>query len=513
MPRIVPLLGALMLMAAACGPGDVEFGAVDPEDLGFIVQVVDATADAGAGLGLSADADGNPHLSYLIFERPPAPGEPPPGFEIGVPERPTVGHAHLVGGTWTRSPVAAGVDVKPEDETAIFIDGEGTHHVAWSQGDAIFYSSNAGGEFSEGERVAGGFSSGLSITADAQGNPRIAFYEEAGDPEGPAALVRVAALERGDWAVDTAAEATFQQPATTGVGVAGDQVLVAYGDAGQTMLARSEGEVFRSKVADEDGGLGVSLAQDADGNPHLAYYRSDGQVWHAHSVGGSPWEPSQVGDAGGAPEADWVTSIDLSDQGLHHVAWRRSDGVGYANNADGSFAEEEVPADEAALRPRVGAGPEEAAYVAWYDSEDLQLLMAGRAAEEPLLAAPPPEDGEPQPGPTDGADGGPPPCEPDGTDLAIVAPVGAAVDGFAEDCLAAPAGEAFTIEFSNDDQGVPHNVAIYRTDAATEDFFVGEVFQGVDTMTYEPGAIDDTGQFFFRCDVHPTTMTGTFVVQ
>jgi hypothetical protein len=41
--------------------------------------------------------------------------------------------------------------------------------------------------------------------------------------------------------------------------------------------------------------------------------------------------------------------------------------------------------------------------------------------------------------------------------------------------------------------------------------FVGEVFSGPDVVTYEVPALD-AGTYFFRCDVHPTTMTGTFLV-
>ena len=37
------------------------------------------------------------------------------------------------------------------------------------------------------------------------------------------------------------------------------------------------------------GGYGISLALDKDGNPHVAYYTRDGEVRHAHSIGGSPW--------------------------------------------------------------------------------------------------------------------------------------------------------------------------------------------------------------------------------
>ncbi|MGZ8625008.1 MAG: cupredoxin domain-containing protein, partial [Actinomycetota bacterium] len=74
-----------------------------------------------------------------------------------------------------------------------------------------------------------------------------------------------------------------------------------------------------------------------------------------------------------------------------------------------------------------------------------------------------------------------------------------------------PAGKPFSIAFDNQDPGVPHNVAIYTDDSATESLFVGELVPGPKKVTYEVGPLDP-GTYFFRCDVHPTTMTGTFVV-
>jgi plastocyanin len=77
--------------------------------------------------------------------------------------------------------------------------------------------------------------------------------------------------------------------------------------------------------------------------------------------------------------------------------------------------------------------------------------------------------------------------------------------------LTAPAGEAFTLFFDNMDAGIPHNVSIYSDDTATTSLFVGELITGPDTITYEVPALD-AGTYFFRCDVHPTTMTGTLTV-
>jgi len=76
--------------------------------------------------------------------------------------------------------------------------------------------------------------------------------------------------------------------------------------------------------------------------------------------------------------------------------------------------------------------------------------------------------------------------------------------------LRAPASEAFTIVFRNDDPGIPHNVAIYTGSSATKALFVGKTFSGPATMDYRVPALPG-GSYFFRCDVHHN-MTGTFEV-
>jgi plastocyanin len=96
-------------------------------------------------------------------------------------------------------------------------------------------------------------------------------------------------------------------------------------------------------------------------------------------------------------------------------------------------------------------------------------------------------------------------CSPNGTSLSITA-----FDSkFDKDCLAAPANEAFTIDFSNLDRGIPHNVAIYEDETAQKVFFKGELVDGPGKTTYSVQGLP-AGRFFFRCDPHPE-MNGTFI--
>jgi plastocyanin len=62
--------------------------------------------------------------------------------------------------------------------------------------------------------------------------------------------------------------------------------------------------------------------------------------------------------------------------------------------------------------------------------------------------------------------------------------------------------------FRNADSGVPHNVSIYTDVSASRAVFRGELFPGPRTKTYKVRALA-AGSYFYRCDVHPTTMTGT----
>jgi plastocyanin len=75
-----------------------------------------------------------------------------------------------------------------------------------------------------------------------------------------------------------------------------------------------------------------------------------------------------------------------------------------------------------------------------------------------------------------------------------------------------PAGSTVVMTFINMDSNIPHNFALYTDSHATTRIFAGEFITGVKTVTYTFTAPAAPGNYFFRCDVHPETMTGIFTV-
>jgi plastocyanin len=78
--------------------------------------------------------------------------------------------------------------------------------------------------------------------------------------------------------------------------------------------------------------------------------------------------------------------------------------------------------------------------------------------------------------------------------------------------ITVPACSAVTVNFDNQDSGVPHNFAVYTNSGATTPIFKGEIITGPKTITYTFTAPCTPGDYWFRCDVHPTIMYGTFKV-
>lgn len=99
--------------------------------------------------------------------------------------------------------------------------------------------------------------------------------------------------------------------------------------------------------------------------------------------------------------------------------------------------------------------------------------------------------------------GGEATCRPDGTELTITADKSI----FSTDCLAAPADQAFTIAFRNDDAGSPHNVQI--RDGATALFSGENASIDGGSLVYDVQPIP-AGTYEFRCTIH-SGMRGTFI--
>ena len=499
--RLAPAC-ALFLLATACGGVDFDVRAQEVEGPSWFPQIVENEQDAGQGLSITTDAEGNPHLAYVELPGTKEEQEDAETDPLST-KMPAIGHAHLVDQIWTRSEVVQSdgkepEQLFPEDETAIAVDAEGTHHIIWSEFGEVWYSTDPTGE--QKPQVVDPFAAprGLSIWTDEKGTPWIAYFSILSTSDGPGALIRVATLDGKDWKVETVAETDTTSAYSTGIGPGQDGPIVAYGDTQGTMLARRAGSRWESEVVDPDGGLGVSMDLDADGNPHLAYSTPDGQIRHAHSIGGGDWEISDVG----AGIADATTSIAVDDEGVHHIAWQRDVDIAYANNAGGEFAEVPLPAAMAGgQRPRLAVGAENV-YLAWYSPEGTRLGMATFGEEEPLLAVP-----SPSAAPGGGAVAA---CDPEGDTLQITAE-GLAFD---KDCLAVEAGQPYTIEFDNQDSGQTHNVNVYTDDSLAEPLLMpagSGTIPGPGQTTYEGEPIDEAGDHYFQCDVHPT-MNGTFVV-
>lgn len=96
--------------------------------------------------------------------------------------------------------------------------------------------------------------------------------------------------------------------------------------------------------------------------------------------------------------------------------------------------------------------------------------------------------------------------------VTLVAGPKASVEGFEQDTLAFPADVPVDLEFDNQEQGVPHNVAIFREDPAVDSgqtpLFASPNIIGPATASYPVPPVQE-GSYAFLCEVHPATMKGT----
>jgi plastocyanin len=76
--------------------------------------------------------------------------------------------------------------------------------------------------------------------------------------------------------------------------------------------------------------------------------------------------------------------------------------------------------------------------------------------------------------------------------------------------LSLPADAPVVIHFNNQDEGTPHNVAIYVSQGG-DPLFQGEFVTGPAEADYQVPATA-AGTYYFQCDAHPTTMNGSVTV-
>jgi len=532
--RVFAFAFAVGLLAAACSTPpatEVSFGSGER----FVPSVADFLDDVGVDPTVAVVPDGTAYVAYFGFLERLAEGEIAPVRPIGAPSLPSVMLASVSGGLWTRGAVAMetaipNVDVAfgpaevkdVKDLTAdnvtgtdMVADGDGKLHVVWSSTDGLWYATNTGGSF-QAQRVTPAPASGPSIAVDGSGTPWVA-YLQGGD-------VVVSVLRTGTkgsaWTSQGVAPAPACRGCRTAIGITGEAApIVAFSDGKSPMVARhparplGKGEEWKVEaVGTGSGGQGMDLAVDTDGNPHVSYYAGT-EVIEARSIGGAPWQTSTVATVGEgtAGAAGAATSIAVDDQGVAYVAWYDAgdDSVALASNDTGTFAPIETSGTRGGDSPSVAVtGDGSFVYVAWYDhvNQNLNFGTYGNVTGLALVEVSPTPTAAPTVAPTSA-----PPsaaCEPKGTELRISAQ-GIAFD---TDCLAAPADTPFTIVFDNKDAGIPHNVAVYTDPSAATSLFVGEIITGPAAITYKVGP-QKAGTYFFRCDVHPTVMTGTFVVK
>ncbi|MGH2681132.1 MAG: cupredoxin domain-containing protein [Actinomycetota bacterium] len=518
----------LVVLTAACG-NIPEPQVQAPEGRRFIPMVPDSIDDVGLAPSVAVDAEGLPTISYFGFPAQLEEGEIPVARPVGSPFLSTedgddAGAVLLAELTpdqfWIRGAVAqprespAGVPVpfepaaEPSLSTLTPARAKGTDlaiagadiHTVWTVNTGVWYG--VGPSFDIGPVEETPEAGAPSIVVDAAGLPIVAYTVAGDEPE-----VRVAERVDERWRISPVANLSGCGrgcPPATQIGLLGGEPLVVTADtlSGEVIAAHRQGGTWTSEVVATDATGGTSLATAGD-TAAIAFTTRSGVALATGRVGSWSIEEAVPLAADAAGSAAPSTSVAVDGEGTAWVAWSDGDGIHLASRADGSFEEVELPVTTGGSGPSVAVTEDGASvYLAWYDPEDGDLRL-GTYSEIPglLIAAPSPLPDAAAPAPP--SEG----CEPTGRTLQVTAQ-GIAFD---TNCLAAPAEDPFEIVFDNQDQGVPHNVAIYTDSTAAEALFQGETFTGVAEETYPVDPID-AGDYFFRCDVHPTQMTGTFVV-
>jgi plastocyanin len=555
--RLLILSCAAALLTAACSnppQAEIDYGA----GVKFVPFVADNLDDAGLGNAIALDKDGIPYISYLIFPGKPAADAIPIPRPIGAPFISTTGttsepskEGAVVGiasvsanGTWTRgaaaqvqdSPLGITIPYGPAtvesligstaentNGTDIAIDANGGKHVVWAGRDGIWYAgAGATGAFKESASLVAEWTPALahagplgrpSIAVDEAGTPWVAYTVDTATGQ----AVQVATLAGGKWTAETAATigscsgAGCSQPGLTEIGMTanGPQVVYVDGVTGDLMAATKTADPWTTSVV--HAGIvpsGLSMIVGTDGATYVAYY-AGGSVYLAASSG-SGWTTAKVADANpgeGTDNLAQTTGVARDDAGNIYVTWYdKGKGVLLSSGDGSTFTPVETPDTTGGGFPSLAAsGDGTHVFLAWYDLESQDLLLGVQGSVDDLLVAQPSPTGEAPP-----TSAGPAVECPKGG-ITLVAPSGASAVGFAVTELTAPADKSFTICFDNQDPTVPHNVDVFDSQGGTS-LAAGSIIAGPAKENLEVPA-QAAGTYFFQCDVHQTTMTGTITVK
>ncbi|HCO03028.1 MAG TPA: hypothetical protein DIT48_06655 [Actinobacteria bacterium] len=548
----VATCGALLLLGA-CAPAGQPSTVKIEAGSGLITSVPDSVNDTGRDPSAAIGPDGTPEVAYLLLQQRPAPGVLPVPVIAGYPQPPAVLLASQSKGLWGRisvtkqqaTPTAVGVAPGISDskgyaiggvDTGVAVDAQGKHHVVWSGPNGVYYATDAAGSTGEPVQITDQVASGVSVAVTSTGTPWIAYYQND--------AVQVATGGGSKFTTETVAAVApgGLLPARTSIKVDENGVpMIAYTNPGtQTpMLARQAatpapgspgsggpspspgptpvpGAGWTTETIEANGGgFGISLALDKDSNPHVAYYMNGAtqtEIHVAESMSASSWESSKVASFAAGSKQDvqgWATGIAVDDNGVNYVTWAdtATNQILFAEKRGAGFVPVTVPNGFHGTHPALAVSADgKGIALAWYDTLNANLDVATQVAEGRSLAF------SPTPAPSTTTAPPPAKCSPSGTSLSISA-VGVA---FSTDCLAAPAGTAFTLTFDNKATGIPHNVDIYTDSSATT--HLGGAKDGGDTVLGPAQAKYSVtplkaGTYYFQCDIHPTQMFGAFVVK
>jgi plastocyanin len=539
--RALIALAALTLAATACI--SIETPAVNyGTGARFVPFVIDSIDDMGQGGSVALTSDGLPYVSYFGFAAKLEKGEIATPRPFGSPNVPgAMLSTASSDGLWQRgavemeAPASATLDpqgvtvpfgpVKTENldlttdntnGTSVGVDASGTVDVAWAAGNAVRFATTKLGGTSTVDTV---FSlPGKVSQAGPIGRPSVAIASDgsawvAFTVETAKGLEVHAAQQQGSKWNDQIV-ASFPScngcpaPQPTGIGVVGSAPVVVYADPASEQVHAAtlqKGKWNDAVVADHVSGFGLSFAV-GDKGAYAAYYTGSGSVEEA-TLSGVTWKTTKVADAAdpdttlaGAPAAN--TAVTATSDGTVYVAWEDA-GIHLSSGTD-SFSPVDVGTSVNTGEDPALATSNNGVALAWYDTIAQNQMFGVLGEPTDVIVA--------QPSPSLTLSIAPPsPTAACGKDKTVALDETALGIAFQQTCLVAAADQPFTINFDNQDAGTQHNIAIFTDSSLKKNWFTGDVITGVAKIPYDVDALNP-GSYYFHCDIHPTTMTGTLAV-